>query len=147
MRRGNQLPAPLETTSEVLRLLSENWRLVGIGVMMSILTTTTFYLITVYTPTFGRTVLKLSGQDALLVTLLVAVTNFIWNPIGGALSDRIGRKPVLLTIAGLSLRSVTPTWMSMTGFATSPGTDVLPMCSMSTSHGVSAARMSRAAAS
>jgi len=31
-------------------------------------------------------VLKLSSQDALLVTLLVAVTNFIWNPVGGALS-------------------------------------------------------------
>ena len=41
--------------------------------------------------------------DTLLVTLLVAVTNFIWNPIGGALSDRIGRKPVLLRIASLSL--------------------------------------------
>ena len=27
------------------------------------------------------------------------MTNFIWNPVGGALSDRIGRKPVLLAIA------------------------------------------------
>jgi MFS transporter, MHS family, citrate/tricarballylate:H+ symporter len=38
-----------------------------------------------------------------MVTLLVAVTNFIWNPVGGAVSDRLGRKPVLLTIACLSL--------------------------------------------
>ena len=52
--------------------------------------------------------LKLSTQDALLVTLLVAVTNFIWNPVGGALSDRIGRKPVLLAIAGLSLVTAYP---------------------------------------
>ena len=29
------------------------------------------------------------------------MTNFIWNPVGGAVSDRIGRKPVLLTIASL----------------------------------------------
>jgi len=28
-------------------------------------------------------VLKLTSQDALIVTLLVAVTNFIWNPVGG----------------------------------------------------------------
>ena len=42
------------------------------------------------------------------MTLLVAVTNFIWNPVGGALSDRIGRKPVLLTIAGLSLVTAYP---------------------------------------
>ena len=39
---------------------------------------------------------------------LVAVTNFIWNPVGGAVSDRIGRKPVLLAIAGLSLLTAYP---------------------------------------
>jgi len=38
----------------------------------------------------------------------VAVTNFIWNPVGGALSDRIGRKPVLLAIAGLSFVTAYP---------------------------------------
>jgi MFS transporter, MHS family, citrate/tricarballylate:H+ symporter len=76
--------------------------------MIAVLTTTTFYFVTVYTPTFGRTVLKLSSADALLVTLLVAVTNFIWNPVGGALSDRIGRRPVLLGIACLSLVTTYP---------------------------------------
>lgn len=30
----------------------------------------------------------LSASDSLLVTLLVAVSNFIWLPVGGALSDR-----------------------------------------------------------
>ncbi len=72
------------------------------------MTTTTFYFGTVYTPTFGKTVLKLSTQDALLVTLMVAVTNFIWNPVGGAVSDRLGRKPVLLAIAGLSFVTAYP---------------------------------------
>jgi len=76
--------------------------------MMAVLTTTTFYFVTVYTPTFGKNVLKLSAQDALLVTLLVAMTNFIWNPVGGAVSDRFGRKPVLLTIACLSLVTAYP---------------------------------------
>ncbi|MGY4174842.1 MHS family citrate/tricarballylate:H+ symporter-like MFS transporter [Bradyrhizobium sp. USDA 4518] len=84
------------------------WRIVVLGMMMAILSTTTFYFVTVYTPTFGKTVLKLSAQDALLVTLLVAMTNFIWNPIGGAVSDRIGRKPVLLAIAGLALMTAYP---------------------------------------
>jgi MHS family citrate/tricarballylate:H+ symporter-like MFS transporter len=85
-----------------------NWRIIVLGMMMAVLTTTTFYFVTVYTPTFGRTVLKLSSQDALLVTLLVAVTNFFWNPVGGAVSDRLGRKPVLLTIACLSLLTAYP---------------------------------------
>ena len=96
------------TASEVFASAVANWRIVILGMMIAVLTTTTFYFVTVYTPTFGKTVLKLSTQDALLVTLLVAVTNFIWNPVGGALSDRIGRKPVLLTIATLSLLTAYP---------------------------------------
>ncbi|MBR1131497.1 MFS transporter [Bradyrhizobium iriomotense] len=96
------------TASEVFASALANWRIVLLGMMIAILTTTTFYFVTVYTPTFGKTVLKLSTHDALLVTLLVAVTNFIWNPVGGALSDRIGRKPVLLGIAGLALVTAYP---------------------------------------
>jgi MFS transporter, MHS family, citrate/tricarballylate:H+ symporter len=96
------------TANEVFASAIANWRIVVLGMMIAVLTTTTFYFVTVYTPTFGKTVLKLSSQDALLVTLLVAVTNFIWNPVGGALSDRIGRKPVLLAIAALSLVTAYP---------------------------------------
>src|SRR5579871_3154728 len=96
------------TANEVFASALANWRIVILGMMIAVLTTTTFYFVTVYTPTFGKTVLKLSTQDALLVTLLVAVTNFFWNPVGGALSDRIGRKPVLLTIATLSLLTAYP---------------------------------------
>jgi MFS transporter, MHS family, citrate/tricarballylate:H+ symporter len=96
------------TASEVFASALANWRIVILGMMIAVLTTTTFYFVTVYTPTFGKSVLKLSSQDALLVTLLVAVTNFIWNPVGGAVSDRIGRKPVLLTIAGLSFLTAYP---------------------------------------
>jgi MFS transporter, MHS family, citrate/tricarballylate:H+ symporter len=96
------------TASEVFASALANWRIVILGMMIAVLTTTTFYFITVYTPTFGKTVLKLSTADALLVTLLVAVTNFIWNPVGGAVSDRIGRKPVLIGIATLSLLTAYP---------------------------------------
>jgi MHS family citrate/tricarballylate:H+ symporter-like MFS transporter len=96
------------SASEVFASAMANWRIVILGMMIAILTTTTFYFVTVYTPTFGKQVLKLSSADALTVTVLVAVGNFIWNPIGGALSDRIGRKPVLLTIAALSLVTAYP---------------------------------------
>ena len=96
------------TQREVFASAAANWRIIVLGMMIAVLTTTTFYFVTVYTPTFGRTVLKLSSADALLVTILVAVTNFIWNPVGGALSDRIGRRPVLIAIAVLSLLTAYP---------------------------------------
>ena len=72
------------------------------------MTTISFYFITVYTPTFGREVLKLSATDSLVVTFCVAVSNFIWLPVMGALSDRVGRKPLLLLFSGLTLLTAYP---------------------------------------
>ncbi len=102
------------TTSEVFSSAAANWRIILLGMMLAAMTTVTFYFVTVYTPTFGKNVLKLSTQDALLVTLLVGITNFIWNPVGGALSDRIGRKPVLLAITGLSFVTAYPALLWLT---------------------------------
>jgi MFS transporter, MHS family, citrate/tricarballylate:H+ symporter len=96
------------TTAEIFESMVENIDTVLLGMLLVVLTTVTFYLITVYTPTFGKNVLKLSTTDALTVTLCVAVSNFIWLPIGGAISDRVGRKPVLLTIAVLAFVTAYP---------------------------------------
>ena len=86
------------------------------GVAMVIMTTVSFYLITVYTPTFGSRVLNLTESNALLVTIAVAASNFIWLPISGAMSDRIGRKPILLAFAVLGLLTAYPTldWLVRT---------------------------------
>jgi MHS family citrate/tricarballylate:H+ symporter-like MFS transporter len=105
------------TTAEVFRSIRENWVVVVAGGLLASMTTTTFSLITVYTPTFGRTVLHLTAADSLIVTLLVGVSNFIWLPIGGALSDRIGRRPQLLGITALALLTAYPT---MSWLAASP---------------------------
>jgi len=93
---------------EVFTTLLANWQVVIAGMLMVAMTTTAFYLITVYAPTFGKKVLMLSAPDSLLVTLLVAVSNFLWLPVGGALSDRFGRKPVLVTMALLALVTAYP---------------------------------------
>jgi MFS transporter, MHS family, citrate/tricarballylate:H+ symporter len=91
------------TTSEILSSMAANWQTMFLGMNLVALTTVMFYFITVYTPTFGQRVLHLTEFDSLVVTIFIAITNFIWLPIGGALSDRVGRKPVLLTIATLAL--------------------------------------------
>jgi MFS family permease len=54
-------------------------------------------------------VLKLTESDALLVTIAVAASNFVWLPLSGALSDRIGRKPILIAFAVLALLTAYPT--------------------------------------
>jgi MFS transporter, MHS family, citrate/tricarballylate:H+ symporter len=96
------------TTRQIFATLAVNWRLVVGGVAMVMMTTVSFYLITVYTPTFGRSVLKLTESDALLVTMAIAASNFFWLPVSGALSDRIGRKPILVGFAVLALLTAYP---------------------------------------
>ena len=62
---------------------------------MVTMTTVSFYMITAYTPTFGNSVLHLADMDSLIVTLCVGASNLLWLPVMGALSDRIGRRPLL----------------------------------------------------
>jgi MFS transporter, MHS family, citrate/tricarballylate:H+ symporter len=94
--------------SDVLRSLASHARLVAIGTMMVTMTTVTFYMITAYTPTFGNAVLKLPNRDSLAVTLCVGISNLVWLPVMGALSDRIGRRPLLITCTVLMLVSAYP---------------------------------------
>ncbi len=96
------------TFGQMMRTIGANWLLVIVGTMLVVLTTVAFYLITVYTPTFGKSVLKLSTEESLLVTLCVGVSNFIWLPVMGAVSDRIGRWPVMATCAALTAITAYP---------------------------------------
>lgn len=102
---------------QVFATLLANWQVVIAGMMMVAMTTTAFYLITVYAPTFGKKVLMLSASDSLLVTLLVAISNFFWLPVGGALSDRFGRRPVLIAMTLLALATA---WPALTMLAKAP---------------------------
>src|SRR5215472_5491276 len=95
-------------TSEILQSLSVNWRIVAIGTMLVTMTTVSFYMITAYTPTFGSSVLHLGNKDSLIVTLCVGASNLFWLPVMGALSDRVGRRPVLLIFTILMLITAYP---------------------------------------
>jgi MFS transporter, MHS family, citrate/tricarballylate:H+ symporter len=95
-------------TSEILRQLAKNWRIVVIGMLLVTMTTVSFYFITAYTPTFGREVLKLGNIDAFIVTLCVGISNLFWLPVMGAVSDRVGRRTVLLPFAILMFVTAYP---------------------------------------
>lgn len=96
------------STSEILRSLLVNWRIVAIGTMLVTMTTVSFYMITAYTPTFGSSVLRLGNKDSLIVTMCVGASNLFWLPVMGALSDRVGRRPLLLIFTTLMLITAYP---------------------------------------
>ena len=89
--------------SEIFQSMAANWSTVLLGTMIATMTTVSFYLITAYTPTFGSIVLRLDQADVFIVTLCVGASNFILLPVMGGLSDRIGRRPLLITCSILAL--------------------------------------------
>ncbi len=95
-------------TGEVLLLLTANWAVVLVGLGLVATTTTLFYFVTIYTPTFGVQALKLASGDVLIVTVCVGLSNLVWLPIGGTISDRIGRLPLLTVIPILAIVTAYP---------------------------------------
>jgi MFS family permease len=95
-------------TAEIWRIVAANWRLVILGMMLTTMTTVTFYLITAYMPTFGNTVLRFSTRESMIVTLCVGVSNFILLPLMGAVSDKLGRRLPLIAFSALSLLTAYP---------------------------------------
>jgi MFS family permease len=96
------------SVSEIWTSVIANWRLIILGMMLSLTTTVTFYLITAYMPTYGTSVLHLSPGASMLVTLLVGISNLCWLPLMGAASDRVGRLPILLLFSTAALLTPYP---------------------------------------
>src|ERR1700731_690898 len=96
LRETQEFESRVRTPSvrEIFSTLNENRRMIGGAIMLVTLTAVMFNLITAYTPTFGTSVLKLPAIDTFVVTMAVGLTNFIMLPLVGALSDRVGRRPV-----------------------------------------------------
>ncbi|MDN5450058.1 MAG: MFS transporter [Enterobacterales bacterium] len=97
-----------QSMSEITRSGASNWQLVLVGMFMVVTTTVSFYLITAFTPTYGKTVLQFTAQQSFLVTLLVGISNLFWLPVMGALSDKVGRRPLLLLFSALMLLTSYP---------------------------------------
>jgi MFS transporter, MHS family, proline/betaine transporter len=86
--------------------------LVCFGIVVS--GTISFYVILVYIPTFARTQLQLPLDQAFLAQAIGLAFEVALIPICGALSDRIGRKPVMIASLLLSLLVTYPlfVWVS-----------------------------------
>ena len=106
------------STGEILRILAAHWPLLLAGGVMTILNTTAFYFVNGYTPTYGSAALHLAPLGNFEVALLVAVTTFVLLPVFGAVSDRIGRWPILL---GSALLVVATAYPALSWLVAAPG--------------------------
>lgn len=99
---------------QIFMSIWHNELLVICGMFLVAMTTASFYLITVFTPTYGKAILHLTTQDSLLVTLCIAISNLFWLPVMGAASDKFGRKPILLIFTLLGIFTAYPVffWMA-----------------------------------
>lgn len=69
------------------------------GFAISALGSITYYVGIAYAPAFLTSAGKLAEADALRLSTLAALVVIAVTPLMGALSDRVGRKPVLLALA------------------------------------------------
>ncbi len=95
------------STGEILRILGEHWQVVTIGVLFTILNTTMFYFVNTYTALYGS-LLRLDPLGNFTVALAVGTLSFLLLPIAGAISDRIGRQLLLISVPLLVIATSYP---------------------------------------
>jgi MHS family proline/betaine transporter-like MFS transporter len=85
--------------SPVKEVFTRHWKqllqMSGLEIMMHV----TFYVVLVYLLTYQEKVLGFDAGTAALLSTAASVAGLILVPLVGALSDRIGRKPVLIAAA------------------------------------------------
>ena len=88
--------------SPFLHTLSQHRAGVVRGFAISALGSITYYVGITYVPAFLTSAGAANEADALVLSTVAAVAVILVTPLVGILSDRVGRKPVLLILAGLS---------------------------------------------
>jgi MFS family permease len=90
-------------------------RFVLLALLMTMATSTYIFGID-YITTYMQDSLKMSSGTAFGATMLVGLGATLADPLAGLLSDRLGRKPVMLAAAALVLVGVIPAFLAMTRF-------------------------------
>jgi MHS family proline/betaine transporter-like MFS transporter len=100
--------------SPVRAVLVEAWRSLLISFGLVVLGTVAMYTI-LFMPTYAVRELSLPMPNSFAAGLLTGILQFIFIPMFGALSDRIGRTPIPILAAATILLSIYPTfaWLSV----------------------------------
>ncbi len=95
-------------SSSLLAMLAGNLRGVLVTFGLIICGTITYYVLLVYMPTFAQKQLGLTLVDAFKVQVIALLFLSLAVPLFGALSDRVGRRPVLICGCVLLLLALYP---------------------------------------
>ncbi|ARC56459.1 Proline/betaine transporter [Frondihabitans sp. 762G35] len=79
----------------VLRLFAENWRALIVCIGLVLVFNVTDYMLLSYMPTYLTTTLGRDATNGLVLIIVVMVLMMAVIGLGGRLSDRFGRRPVL----------------------------------------------------
>ena len=89
-RRAGAVRNPLRT------VFTQNGRALAVTFGLVICGTISYYVVLVYMPTFAKTQLGMPLTDAFVAQVIGLVCLTVAIPLCGALSDRIGRRPILM---------------------------------------------------
>ncbi|MFI6736719.1 MFS transporter [Nonomuraea sp. NPDC050451] len=87
--------APPEKAPPIVGVLRHHWKDVLTAIGARLAENISFYLLTVFVITYAKSV-KIDNSTVLNAVLIASAIHFVTIPIWGALSDRIGRRPIYL---------------------------------------------------
>lgn len=102
---AQQSPAAKQS---LVSMLKNHLREVCIVLGLSVCGTVSFYVVLIYMPTFASKTLGLSLSDAFIAQAIAVGFMTLLIPVFGALSDRIGRRPILIAATLGLLASLYP---------------------------------------
>ncbi|MEM5421674.1 MFS transporter [Paraburkholderia sp. BR14263] len=95
-RLDEQLPPQASVVRmPVLAVLRDHWRRAALGILLTIGSTVTAYVVTFYMPTYAIHELKVPAPTALLAGLVSGVVTFLVAPVSGLLCDRFSRRALI----------------------------------------------------
>jgi MHS family proline/betaine transporter-like MFS transporter len=94
---------------------------VATAIGISAISVTLQYMYVVFLPTYATQTLKIDQQAAFYTSAIGSVINIALLPVMGALSDRIGRRVMIVGCAFLSLTTTYPLFLLLVHFPSSTG--------------------------
>ncbi len=105
-----------EARLPIVDVFRTHWRQVALAVGSYLVTSVTFTVSASFVLSYGTTTVGFDQSTVLTALLIASALELIIIPIGGALSDRVGRKPVyLVTAVGSILWAFPLFWLVDTG--------------------------------